>query len=559
MALLLSSQKINGAGVTDNFGQIYSYISTLNEWIQDGATYSNVIVSYNQNGLVTPQIINLLEQIEAAQADDRLDGVKIGSNVDAYWYYLINPDKLLKIRVENDSTLRVELDQNKLTRLILSRTRCKGAKGVTGVIGPDGIPGQPGPNEITFTPTIQNASLLIDQEVPTPLATPISVRIYDGTTLQSEVKYDLGTKALTFTTAGVTLNPTSTLALTNNILTGTLIRSDGQPWPSTTRFKARQVGPTGEAGSDGSTFISTISSSVSDPSVSATSAVKVMRRSQQADIHYITATIGDTIPVIHLRSNSDTSQITISSTIGLGSTPRPDRWAAVEPTISDAKSIAVWSLNSDDPTKVTDVVLDLPTFVPLQVVGYGGWTGFKEADEIQCCQESLFTCLTPLACPTEYVAYNTGQQFSGTIGVDAIDIRWTITGGTSSLTAYVTQQVSEWPTPKDNSNYISISPFNTSDPAATPSNRVPFNYTTSVIVPTIGTQDIKCFIAADLRVSDILVNGISSGATGLEFTGTLGIVPVTIPIGSFTAIDNIVEFILEDDGIITGLLVVWIH
>ena len=90
MSLIPTNKSITQ--ITDDIGQVFVYNSQLNQWLQASADYDKSIVSISNDGLVTPNIIKLLETVNNANHNNQFIGVKVLQNPNAYWYYLQNPD-----------------------------------------------------------------------------------------------------------------------------------------------------------------------------------------------------------------------------------------------------------------------------------------------------------------------------------------------------------------------------------------------------------------------------------------------------------------------------------
>lgn len=394
--------KNTATSVTDDVGQTFVYNAVLNQWLQVGADFDQSIVGPSNKGLVTPGIIKLLELVDQANHINQFIGIKPLRNPEAYWYYLYNPDNYLRIDVENSHDIRIEIGYNALLRRIRSRSTCIGPVGKKGPTGAAGIRGLSGPPEFVHSPPIADNILTVSAVVPIPLDTAISVRTYTNSDPIAEVKISLVDGRLTFIYPSPTtlkLDEVQTkLSYINGTVTGTMILANGV-WPRGTILKARQCGPRGFTGPNGTSFIGVLDTSVSDPSVRATSALKVVRKGQSYDIHSISSAVGTHLPVLHLRTSQDTSFVTTPTSLRLAGEESTDRWVSVEPSITSAKGLMRWSLSGIDPKVITNTTLDLPSWTPLRVIGYSKWSGFKQADEIQNCQEDLFICLSDLQPP----------------------------------------------------------------------------------------------------------------------------------------------------------------
>lgn len=401
MATLPKKNKTeNGQTLTDNYGQIYTYKGILNQWVNTGADYDTTPVSFFADGIVTPEIVQTLISVEDAKSAGQLTGSKILPNPDAYWY-LLKGQSFIDVSPEGNN-VRIDIAQNRLIYHLHTRNYCRGAKGAIGEQGEAGTNGSPGPKEVTNTPLYNGLSLDIEKLVPTPLDTPIVIRMFIGSVQWIEIRYNLdGTKSFTYKDENVHSIDEQTSVITHDgtILVAHLFRSDGEAWEPAWSYKARQAGPRGDKGQDGTGFIEIKNSTVDDVQIRFGRAIRAIRNNSRYDLYTITASLTTEMPVSHLRINSDDSQIDYSSTINVIDADQPDYWISVEPTSDSAKGIFRWAFVGDATSTLS---LDLPHWTPFKVCGYGGWTGFEKAEEIPCCQEDLFLCedtLQQFECP----------------------------------------------------------------------------------------------------------------------------------------------------------------
>ena len=105
--------------------RISKYYSSLDTWITVGSKLESQVVSKNQDGIITPQIQDIIDSLE-----DFPPTHKIWPNLTAYFYYLYGRFKRYHFSVEDDC-LRVELNRQFLLSALASRP-CQGEKGSTG-------------------------------------------------------------------------------------------------------------------------------------------------------------------------------------------------------------------------------------------------------------------------------------------------------------------------------------------------------------------------------------------------------------------------------------------
>lgn len=377
----------DGLQITDINRQIYEYFDEDNAWIHIGADYERQIVSMTNDGLVTPEIVSVLAELKQLQVQGLTTGPKILGSPEAYWYFL-KSDHLIDVTPEGQS-IRVEIDGSHVLRRIYSLISCQGTTGAAGEDGDQGPTGRPGPVEFYLSPVIEGTKFHVETGVQTPLETPISFRIYKDRRLMLEIRHSLDGSNQYIYSGSLKIDETkSTITYNDGTFIADLYKSDNVDWGTGWLFKVRQMGPQGDAGRDGYSFLHIIDNSVDDTAIRHTRPIRVIRKNSRDDILYIAATTGEDMPVAHVRISGDSSQsfVVIPSQIG---DDEDVYWAAIEPTTSNAKNIFRW--NFADSADV-DLSLEFPDWTPLRICGYGGWTGFERATDIPCCQEDLFLC-----------------------------------------------------------------------------------------------------------------------------------------------------------------------
>jgi hypothetical protein len=514
------------SSITDSFGQIYTYNPSLNQWLITGANYSEPVVSESNNGLITPQTVKLLEQISLESSAGIFDGVKLAANPEVYWYLLYPRNDYIRVHVEYDTQIVVELNATKMSRTVLAQSRCVGPKGQKGIVGPAGANGTAAGIEVTYTGTIAANILSINTAVDTPLDTPLSVRISSGGSQLLEGKIEVaGTSpgSVTFvypTGSKFALDPSSTLTIANGFLIGRLMPAGNAVWPGSITYKVRQYGPTGATGADGNDFIEISENVLTDPSIQANTVIKTIRRGQPSDIHYITGQVSAEMPVSHLRANSDSSFVSTPTTISVAGTTKQDTWVTVEPTTASSLGLMTWQLQAEDfnssgiPAGVTDTTLDLPTWVPLKVVGYAGWNGFANANAIQDCQEDLFLVLSELtATGSDNTGHGTGTEvptWANAKSCDGSDL-----GVFKLINGLKLPYYFALPAGNNGFNY-SICGYvdKTSTTTTTPPSNI-----MSADTPVSGCNDIACSNAVPACYYEFLCDYIAGSGWGSVFTG----------------------------------------
>ena len=386
MAFSVNASSADGQIKIDSNGQYYRYVQSQNAWINLGGVISSGIVAYAHNGLITPQMAELLEDVRA----DGMAGLKIYGN--GSYYFLLNPiNGLFSFSVESGS-VRAELDRTKLS-YILYNARCPGEKGSAGANGLDGSDGDPGPSEQNVPYKIGDGTLSFEVGILTPLGTPISIRFIKGGVILAEtILYSDGTSKF-LPQAGFPYQLQSyEVAQNGDTLLAEFIISE--VWSSDWIVRARQTGPPGRDGLDGNAFMEVVELSIDDPMVVSSNAITTLRN-RGSNFYYSTGFDLETLPVAHLRQYGGTRCNAIDSTIG-------SRFAAVEPAVSSSKVIWVWQFEGDnylpgDPS--------LPSWLPdpsciRPGVSFPWWDsvganpGIVEAASLpeKCCQEDFFFC-----------------------------------------------------------------------------------------------------------------------------------------------------------------------
>jgi hypothetical protein len=170
----------NGDQALDTYGNIWEYDSVTGVWIDRGTLSTTSNVTEQISGLVTPDIFKklaYLRQLYSADADS-FTPFKILPGTAAYWYYLHSSNKLFRFIPEGPNRLRIEVDRGRLYQILLKQS-CPGPKGPQGPQGDRGLTGTSGALEVCFIPTaIADDRMDFAIFTPTPINTPISIRLY---------------------------------------------------------------------------------------------------------------------------------------------------------------------------------------------------------------------------------------------------------------------------------------------------------------------------------------------------------------------------------------------
>ena len=376
----------DGQIVVDPNGDRYRYYVDLNQWINIGSVIQSQLVSYHQNGLISPAIVNLLFKINLS------DNFKISENQNVYYYLLKATGRLFKFNIEN-ANLHIELYRNALTNALIGRS-CPGLKGQEGPQGITGINGLLGPNESIYLPEINGNLLFLSVDVPTPLSTPISIRLYNNTSSDIiEILFDISTGNWEVMSGSEIDETASSVEYSGGKLTCTIIRFGA--WGFGWTAKARQLGPIGLPGNDGNQFLA-ISNIYADI-VKSTEAVNSLRFAD-SDLFFVRTNLVE-LPTARLRPY----QSSLTSNMSNNALTVANAFVAVQPSVDSNKGIMRWIYESIEYSKDN---LNLPVWVPDPSCGneasFEWWNNintsipFRMADALpkKCCQEDFFFCIS---------------------------------------------------------------------------------------------------------------------------------------------------------------------
>jgi len=380
----------DGDQVMDGNGNIYEYNAEKNEWIYRGQIEVPAQVSYENDGVIYPEVYRRLALIQ--ELLDR--GIDFGLfKLDTpgripYYYYFYSSDDLIRFYPQSNSRLGIEIDRPRLYQKLL-RNCCVGPKGETGAKGTTGRAGIPAADEEFKSPTtVTSGSFEFSTTVNTPIDTDISIRLFRGNTVLVEYLVSIASSSDIITAGGaqnltdiekqaaelefeargkveegkiedaidkyqqiVGLGvgvervqliidslqetnqvPDEQIPLTiiiydddinvditnteinfdpdNNRLWGMLSFTAGDGDIASWQYKARQRGPKGSAGSDGSAFLEVTSQTIGDSSVTSGSAVVSVRKSDLTNnIVYLSSDLPTDVCVSNLALSASTLPI----------------------------------------------------------------------------------------------------------------------------------------------------------------------------------------------------------------------------------------------------------
>jgi hypothetical protein len=141
-----------------------------NTWKLFGNLIKEKVVNKNNDGLITPKILNKLSSLYNLFNKGELKTFQL-TNGKAYFYLLNNSDKLLKF-IFDGNILWVEVNKSQLNSKINARTFCVGQTGKIGQTGQTGKNGIAAPNEkfISSSSGVIDVNVYIDNENFGPLS-----------------------------------------------------------------------------------------------------------------------------------------------------------------------------------------------------------------------------------------------------------------------------------------------------------------------------------------------------------------------------------------------------
>ena len=330
----LPNNPVDNDEICDRHGHTWKYDANSDTWMLQGQGFTVPLVSSTTSGVITPEIYAKIEMIKASLAANPYT-LKIAPAVDAYWYYFRSANKLFRFKRQGASDLSIEVDTSRLYQ-IFSKITCQGPEGPGGPCGDAGRDGLPGPLESIYKASADGKKLQLAVAVPTPLETPISLRLYridskwretpqtisgdcaiaasptaliassqacDDCTSRLgqatvEIEYFLdGTHAVLADEDG--LVESVELTYKDGILCGTI--NGTADWGTKWFFKARQRGPDGDPGQDAPDFFCMVETTIDDPDLMALCPLSSLRASSDLRTIFLIRSCFDKVCVSKLR------------------------------------------------------------------------------------------------------------------------------------------------------------------------------------------------------------------------------------------------------------------
>lgn len=445
----------DGQIICDRYGNKWRYSISLDTWTLQGLDFEVPLVSETNDGIISPEIYNKLTVLGTILQNYPYT-LKINPATDAYWYLFRSSNKLIKFSKEDTSNLRIELDTGRLYQL-LSKISCQGRRGEIGDNGPIGDRGNPATPEKYHKAKTNGTTLEVAVAVPTPIDTPISIRLYrvnapyavtpvalQGCNLEPSPIATLSTgnyrpyidiDLLVGGTPVVVIDvlnqvDVNEINLSYNVETGTLCGTIGgiQPWGDKWLFKARQRGMVGDDGRDAPDFLEVEEVTVDDGLLKALQPLTSLRLSNDKRIIYTIRQTCDKVCVQKLKFAPNSGSIVPSSLFVLNSQTKLLDLVALQRSTDDCKDIVTYSHEfqfAEAPA------LELPSWTPVpgcltkrhfnkmdyNWVGLTGqannWDALdgminskypwdillqSEPEVDECCQEDLFYIKNPNDC-----------------------------------------------------------------------------------------------------------------------------------------------------------------
>lgn len=384
----------DGQIIVDLSGTRWRYYAITNQWVDVGKEVESGIVTYQTNGMASPDIQGVLNTLTGLV----ISQFKLDDNQNAY-YYLLKPSGRMFLPSVEGNSVRLELNRAAATNLLMG-SGCPGLTGVDGLRGQVGETGLPGPKEPVWTPKISGTTLTVTARVPTPLDTEISLRLYNGTEF-IEIWYKDGESTVISTTRELV---SYDLSIDGEDFSATVVSAT--PWGTGWTAKARQRGPKGPSGDDGISYIVINESALYG--VVSTECVVSLRKAGDANMFYVRQGLSD-LAVAHIRPYGgvqvDTCNVMVS-TVQAASGTTNDKFVAAEPAIDSNKQLRRWEFSPKDYEVIS---LKLPEWIPdpscINGVDYEWYEQFYHtADQVpvdfnrapnlpeRCCQEDFYFC-----------------------------------------------------------------------------------------------------------------------------------------------------------------------
>jgi hypothetical protein len=420
----------DGQEVADIFGNIWEFNTEQQEWVKTRFLQDSDVVTEENDGLITPEIFSFIDDLEDDVNDGVYDWMKLRVNDElnfGYFYYFYSSDRLIKFKplldVDGKMKLFIEINKRELHRKLLLRT-CVGPKGLKGQDGDDGRTGDPARNEIFVDPIAINGNelLFVINNVTAPIDTNISVRLFRNGSEKIEVIIPLDpTEPVSFISEDFAIDETASNAvydIEDEKASGLIVLSD-DVFDGDWQLKARQIGPDGDPGEDGSDFLTVEDTIVDDPLITYQSSLINMRNSGDTLFKMTTDVTGDICvgiltPVLTEACGSDIAGLSFRSVL-------ENPLVAVERSTKNCREIDKFKFVAQD----FRPDLTFPHWVPTKQcmdqqrfdLAYLDWVNETSPQapftflndprpDETCCQDKLFLCP------------NAGDacQISGTVG-----------------------------------------------------------------------------------------------------------------------------------------------
>ncbi len=291
----------DGAEVLDRNGRVWRYDAKSNTWVDRGSVGDFPIVGPEDDGLVTPNIVEQLERLKAVRAAGaKFNILKIYPAIDCYWYLLRSRNNTIRLFPESSTQLRIEVNKPRLLSL-LSKIVYPGQRGDQGLQGPAGRDGRPGANEPVYPVKPTGNKLEISAKVVSSIGTPILLRIYkdNATDPSLVIKIPVDGQDYSIESADYEINidpdnttvsydkATSELAV---IITLTEPWDDNAEWT----YKAWQMGRRGPRGPDGHNFLQVVPKEFEDDLLKSKNAIVSLRQGgTRGNLYYYSAPLFD--------------------------------------------------------------------------------------------------------------------------------------------------------------------------------------------------------------------------------------------------------------------------
>jgi len=373
----------DGTQVLDRVGVIWIYDANVNAWIYSGSVGDPNIVNEEEEGLITPEIVEQLDALrDSMDAGVDFGIFKIYPATSAYWYYLRSNNNTISFTPESENELRLEVNKSWLLAL-LSRMVCPGPRGERGVQGIPGNPGRPARNEPVHIPAVVGKIMEIDAGVVSTLDTPISIRVYKNESTNPVLTIFVPLDGSDFTIEQIDyeieIDEQATSLLfdeeTSRVIGSIVSVND---WGEAEwEYKAWQIGRKGPRGFDGRNFLEVIPKDFEDESLRSKEAVVSMRQGGiRGDLFFQTATLFE---------KNTVSRLSFSNVCREGATFRDICLAAVQMTTASAKDIGRFCFNPDDEEYKS---VTLPAWTPVEAcwrqrhwtISQFKWTDLTQVD-----------------------------------------------------------------------------------------------------------------------------------------------------------------------------------